>query len=656
MKRIFRVRHWSVKAKLVGLLLSATVVPLLVSYFMEIHETNKHGLRDMQQLLSARGEQLARELDSIHTGYLRSTQRLAYQPAIADFCASQPDAGSTGAARVHGIFSAFPKSDANIRGVALINQKGVITVATDAPLVGADVSGRATVQSAREGKSVISDIYVSTASGQELPTVAYLVPVVDSGEVLCVLALWVHAETVWGPVRVAHGRAGQDSFAVIYDKSGIRIGHSFRQNIVFRPGGPLVPGLVARLVATQRFGAKTQELLEDVRPFPLQFERATAEAPSPDVFRGFATANNTWNYGVASRLKTVPWTVFYMTPEAAVLADLADITRSKTILALLVVLIAVAVGIVFAAAILRPVSALSKASDALASGNWDIRVPAGSNDELGLLGARFNAMADQIQRQADALRRSHDELRLYANGLEGANKDLEAFAFSVSHDLRAPLGVVEGFSKILEDKHAAQLDGKALHYLRRIRAGVTQMGQLVEGILRLSRLNRQQLVLENVDVRSVVLDVAEELRLQNLLADGTLTLTDDLGDAWADRVLLRQVFANLMSNACKFSSRQTSPRIIVGSELVDEERLYFVRDNGAGFDQAFAKQLFEPFTRLEHAEEYAGLGIGLSIVQRVVEKHGGRIWAEAEVGIGASFYFTLGTSDAQVAAAGPRLA
>ncbi len=644
MKRWLKFRDWSVRAKLAVMLTVASLLPLAFSAYLDVQSIRQTRTRDTAELLDARAEQLAHEIDALNTGYLRSTQRVAFQPALQEYC-SAPEADRVRhLPRINGIFGAFPRSDPSIRGLALIDGNGRVAVATDAPIVGLDFSSRVTVRTALQGTPMISDMYVSTITGVELPTVAYFAPVADAqGRVLCVVATWVHAEALWRVLREANAKAGPGSFAVLYDSLGIRIGHSFRQDIVFRPAGPLAPEIKRTLVATRRFGPRTQALLDNVLPFPEQLERALSASPSNDMFRGFARITDSWNFGVASRLHTTSWTLFYMMPEATLTADLALATRNKVILALCLMSAAALIGAAFAATFLRRVNALGQATGQLAAGQLDTRVSIRGADEVGQLGERFNTMAIQLQAQSTELRQSHHALRRYADELEAANKDLEAFAFSVSHDLRAPLHVIQGFSQVLQSRHAGQMDAKALHYLQRIRFSVNQMEQLVEGILRLSRLARRPLERQQVDVDRLVAEVLEQARSEGILTTHEVTVQPGLGTAQADQVLLRQVFANLLSNACKFAGKQARPQISIAATAgPGGERVYTVRDNGTGFDPTHASQLFEPFRRLHLADEYPGLGIGLSIVQRIVQRHGGRVWAEAAEGEGASFHFTLG--------------
>ena len=233
-----------------------------------------------------------------------------------------------------------------------------------------------------------------------------------------------------------------------------------------------------------------------------------------------------------------------------------------------------------------------------------------------------------------------ERLRAQMDDLVNANSDLDAFSYSVSHDLRAPIQMLDGFSAVLESAHSGQLDEKGLHYVMRIRAGAARMGELVDELLRLSRLSRQPLERKEVDVAALVAGVLDNLR-EEMVGCDCVEVDPQLPPAPGDPALLRQLFANLLSNACKFSATRARPSVQVGSRMVDGECIYFVRDNGVGFDMAYAGQMFQPFQRMHRAEEFPGLGVGLSIVQRVVRRHGGRIWAEAAVDGGACFHFTL---------------
>ncbi|HET6568644.1 MAG TPA: response regulator [Rhodothermales bacterium] len=224
--------------------------------------------------------------------------------------------------------------------------------------------------------------------------------------------------------------------------------------------------------------------------------------------------------------------------------------------------------------------------------------------------------------------------------LEAANKELEAFSYSVSHDLRAPLRTMASFSDMLMEDFAAELPPDARHLLDRIVSNAQKMGRLIDDLLRFSRLNQQPLSKQPVHTTTLVHEVLEELRRER---DGRTVDVEvgELPDCFCDPSLLRQVFANLLSNAFKFTRQRENGKIEVGSHRLDGEDVYYVRDNGAGFDMQYAGKLFGVFQRLHSASEFEGTGIGLSIVNRIIQRHGGRIWAEAAVDQGATLYFSL---------------
>jgi light-regulated signal transduction histidine kinase (bacteriophytochrome) len=225
--------------------------------------------------------------------------------------------------------------------------------------------------------------------------------------------------------------------------------------------------------------------------------------------------------------------------------------------------------------------------------------------------------------------------------LELANKDLEAFAYSIAHDLRAPLSAIHGFSECLERSFAAELTAQGRHYLDRIGAGVHRMQDLTEGLLALANLSRTSLRHKAVDLAALARDAVAACRERSPERVADIVVPAAL-PAFGDPRLLAQLVENLVGNAWKFTGGRERARIEVGSTPGPGGCVvYFVRDNGAGFDMAYAAKLFEPFQRLHAQEEFQGTGIGLAIVHKVVTRHGGRIWAEAAPDQGASFFFTL---------------
>jgi PAS domain S-box-containing protein len=227
--------------------------------------------------------------------------------------------------------------------------------------------------------------------------------------------------------------------------------------------------------------------------------------------------------------------------------------------------------------------------------------------------------------------------------LAASNTDLEAFTYSVSHDLRAPLRAMAGFSQLLENRYGSTLDETASRYVRRIVQGSDRMGDVIDDLLRFSRLGRQELTRQMVDPAALARDALQDLQaeIEGRVVD---VIIEEMPPVWADRALLQHVYLNLLSNAFKFTGRRPDARIAVGSsEGPDGTRIYTVADNGAGFDIKYAHKLFGVFQRLHGRDEYEGTGVGLALVKAVVERHGGHVWAEAAVDQGATFSFTIGS-------------
>ncbi|HEY2518321.1 MAG TPA: ATP-binding protein [Polyangiaceae bacterium] len=294
------------------------------------------------------------------------------------------------------------------------------------------------------------------------------------------------------------------------------------------------------------------------------------------------------------------------------------------------------------ASVLRSLSALAAGLQRFGTGDFREPIDVVTHDELGRVAFHANQMAANLERAGRERERAEVALRR-------SNGELEAFSYSVAHDLRSPLRAINGFSHALLEDHVESLNDEAKGFLRRVAAAAERMGQLIDALLALSRLSRAELRREAVDLSKVAEAVVQHLRAsqperqvefvtqENLLVEG-------------DPILLRAVLENLLGNAWKFTGTRPSAKITFGVEDNGQGRVYVVRDNGAGFDMAYANKLFTPFQRLHSASEFAGTGIGLATVDRIVQRHGGRIWAKGAVGDGASFHFTLPTQPEEAVA------
>jgi light-regulated signal transduction histidine kinase (bacteriophytochrome) len=235
---------------------------------------------------------------------------------------------------------------------------------------------------------------------------------------------------------------------------------------------------------------------------------------------------------------------------------------------------------------------------------------------------------------------THRGFRESNERLEAAVRELEAFSYSVSHDLRAPLRTISAFTQAIADEMRYQLDDKCRDHLRRVLAAAARMNDLIDALLELSQISRAPLGRHEVDLSTIATVVIDELRRRDLSRKVLATIAPNMV-VEADARLLRILLDNLLGNAYKFTSKLLAAKIEVGARSVAGETVYFVKDNGAGFDMEYADRLFNPFQRLHRDTEFSGTGIGLATVRRIVERHGGRIWAESSPDQGATFYFTL---------------
>jgi light-regulated signal transduction histidine kinase (bacteriophytochrome) len=223
--------------------------------------------------------------------------------------------------------------------------------------------------------------------------------------------------------------------------------------------------------------------------------------------------------------------------------------------------------------------------------------------------------------------------------LEAVNKELEAFSYSVSHDLRAPLRIIDGFATILVED-AVGLDERMMRNVRTIARNATRMGQLIDDLLNFSRLGRTQIKVADVDMRSLVDQVLDEFQSADMIKGAKIKVRD-IDTARGDGSLIKQVWVNLLSNAIKYSSKKEHPVIEVGMVGDSKDPTWYVKDNGAGFSMEYASKLFGVFQRLHKQDEFDGTGVGLALVQRIIVRHGGKVWAESKVNEGATFFFTL---------------
>ncbi len=300
----------------------------------------------------------------------------------------------------------------------------------------------------------------------------------------------------------------------------------------------------------------------------------------------------------------------------------------------------------------KPILALAETAHAIANRqDFSVRAVKESEDEVGLFTDAFNQMLNQIQKQNTELSESSEAIRTFNQKLEQmvidrtseldiANKELESFSYSVSHDLRAPLRSIHGYVNILHEEYGPQLDDEAKRLISIILRNGQRMGQLIDDLLAFSKLGRKEISKSDISMYAMAQNVIDDFK-RTETSERTHFTINRIPAAEADITTIRQVWVNLISNAIKYSSQHETPVVEIGAFEKDGVITYYVKDNGAGFDMAYYDKLFGVFQRLHSGKDFEGTGVGLAIVQRIISKHGGRIWAQSKVNEGATFYFTL---------------
>jgi signal transduction histidine kinase len=393
----------------------------------------------------------------------------------------------------------------------------------------------------------------------------------------------------------------------------------------------LLTGLIgnrATMVIGNADGSTWSDLVTVIRDLPINGR----DSRLWDYRRAGRPRSLAWTTPIAS----TPWAVAIEFPREVVLQPSQRFITRSIVIATTVLLIAAALGLIVSRRITTPLVRVTEAAEAVAESQSRVRVAIDREDEIGRLADSFNTMAEKVEQGRTDLE-SRVELRTAE--LRAANRELEAFSYSVSHDLRAPLRAIAGFVQILEEDHGGSLDPSARHHLERVKLNARRMGQLIDDLLAFSQIGRTTMLRQTLDFTTMVTSIAQEA----IAASGrAIELTiEPLPPCYGEGALLNQVFVILISNAVKFTAKVANPAITIGATGSGGETVYFVRDNGVGFDDRYAEKLFGVFQRLHRSEEFEGTGVGLAIVHRIITRHGGRVWAEGKLNAGATFYFTL---------------
>jgi signal transduction histidine kinase len=660
---VLSVINYTLRAKIILACLLVALIPVSLVLGVGLTLQWQADVRNASQSLLAAAAQTALRADSFILTTREAIRVEAQLPVLIDYLSLPPDQRAASGLKpaVEATLRALSRKDsANIISYALIDQHGVNLVDTDALHEGDLLSSRDyVVAPLATGRPYVSPVRLDQPGWG--PSMDFSGPIRDaSGAAIGVLRVRYSAVVLQQIVLDNSGLGGDRSFAILLDDYTIQLAHGQNQAHMFKPVAPLDPTVALYLQADGRLpGGPVESLSAQSPEFAAGLEASAIQpvfvAPLADESGGVTP------YQLAvSPLSTQPWRIVFAQPRDVFLASLMTQARILVWLALGLMAAVAGAALLVARWLAGPIVHLTAVAAQVSHGDFTARAVVETRDEIGALAATFNSMTGQVrelvhsleqrvverQQAEDEIRRLNASLeqrvRERTGELEAANKELESFSYSISHDLRAPLRAMSGYASLLLTEHSAALSPEPRRYLSLIQTNTRQMSQLLEALVLFVSLGRKPLRRELVRPAELARQALDELAPEQAQRQVNVTI-DELPPCQGDPMLLKQVYFHLLSNALKFTRRRDVARITVGCQLAGNNGrvVYFVRDNGVGFDMQYAHKLFGVFQRLHRPEDYEGAGAGLAIIQRILRRHGGRAWAEAEVDRGATFYFTL---------------
>jgi len=375
LSRLWHFRDWALSAKIAALLAAAAVLPLSVVTLMDAQQARDGSFEHAAELLAARCDHLAAQIDGFNAAYLDGAVRFAALPDVTAFVALPPQERAPLKPALRNTLGVWARWNTHVLAVAVLDSAGAVTGSTIPAQEGVSYGQVESVKTTLQTGVASVDVFAGGAEVQRVPVVAFLAPVFGHArQPQGLLMLLVESAELGRIARPANELAGPGSFAVLLSQDGIRLAHTFSSDMEFHPTGPVEPAAAASWIATKRFGDNTAQLLQEVLPFPELFERARVQVPDQSVFRGIAPSNHVMNYGVGRRLKSAPWTLFYMVPETSLLAKPISTTKARAAQRGLIIVLAMLIAWFITRQITAPVAMLTAAADAVAAGNRSGRI------------------------------------------------------------------------------------------------------------------------------------------------------------------------------------------------------------------------------------------------------------------------------------------
>lgn len=655
--------NYTLRAKIILACLLVAMIPVSLVLGVSLWLQWSAAERIANQNLLAAASETAVRVDSFIDTTQDAIRVEAQLPALIDYLSLPADQRADSSLRrdVEAVLQALSRKDTvNILSYALLDRQGVNQVDTDSLHEGEDLHTQDYfIAPLAEGVPFVSPVRFALA--ERGASLDFSSPVRNAtGGIIGVLRVRYSAVILQQIIFNNSGLGGNRSFAILLDENTILLAHGYDQTLLFKTLTSFDAARIAELQADGRLPVGAPASL--VAPLPEFAAGLDHPAAEPVFVAPLANEAGVFipHQLAVSPVTTQPWRVVFAQPREVFLAPL--LAQAQALLGLALGLMVVVGGAAFWVArwLAGPIIRLTAVAAQVSQGQLTAQALVESHDEIGTLATTFNQMTRQVrelvqsleERVADRQQAEAEIRRLNASleqrvrertlELEAANKELESFSYSISHDLRAPLRAMTGYASLLITEHSAVLNSEGRRYLSLIQTNARQMSQLLEALVLFVSLGRKPLRHEMVQPADLARRALEELAPEQAHRQVEVTIAE-LPPCQGDPTLLKQVYYHLLSNALKFTRKRAAAHIWVGCQpAADNGRpLYFVRDNGVGFDMQYAHKLFGVFQRLHSPEDYEGTGAGLAIIQRILRRHGGQVWAEAEVDHGATFYFTL---------------
>ncbi len=684
---------WSLRQRAYALLLVASLLPtLLVTALLLQRErttTREHNVA----LLLARSDEVGQTLEVLYRAYLGAARRTARDRAVIEFCQSSPAERARNLQATQHHLSDLRDDDRAIRGLGVLDGSGTVIAATEPALLGYSLGYRDYFRNAIGGAETTSEPYLSVPVTGRIPTIAYAIPLrTNDQRIVGVFVLWLDMRTLWDVMRASNSQAGPGSFCAVFDRYGIRVGHSANEALLFHPSAPVPPEAASAMVANRRFQERTQSLLDQVEPFPFDEVRSHPH----HTFRRFSPTNHLWNLAISSPLPGLGWTLVTHIPESAIEVSLGSLVPQFASASLAGLALSLLGGALFMRQLVQPIRRLASATSALERGNFDPRHPEQALDldaggEVGELARAFRSMtvalADRDQRLRERnrdLQQVLDSERRIQAELQQAQK-LEAvgrLASGIAHEINTPIQYIGDNTRFLEESFGALCQLLRLHQqaleastlpdaVRKELAVACERGELdylldqgpksfartLEGLQRVATIVRamkefahpDQKEMVAADLNRAVLATLEVARNEYKYVAEVETDLGELPRITCHAGDLNQVFLNIVVNAAHAVEdvvRGTHRRgtIRVQTRREGDSVVVSISDTGAGIPAAVRDRIFDPFFTTK--EVGRGSGQGLSIARSVVMQHHGALTFETREGAGTTFFIRLPISPA----------